>query len=270
MAGKSVRRCVHTGSLLSTSSRLGPHFGISETGAIYYLKAKNTVYNKNYFFKEYEAQYGKSYFADEKNIRHLARRRLNLIKKYIRPPAKILEIGCAAGFFIDEAKKTGYSVVGIDSSEFAIDYAREKLGLDARVGHFLDAEINNRFDIVASFFVLEHFADQDRVLKKIAHLLKKEGLFSFALPSTNGPLFISDPAQWRKRHPIDHFVDYSPLSLRQILPHYGFELNLIRPASYHPERLKGNTILKLSKTLYRLYARTKCFGDTMEGIAIKK
>src|ERR1044071_6927365 len=52
------------------------------------------------------------------------------------PPARILEIGCADGRFLKQAKALGHEVVGIDFSEEAINTAKA-IGLNVKT-----AEVN--------------------------------------------------------------------------------------------------------------------------------
>lgn len=272
--------CGHTGQELDFSSTLGNNFGISPAGCIYYHKAKNPSYGSDYFIEEYKSQYGRTYLEDEEPLRTLARRRLAMIKKYSSPHSRpststhsaqpsLLEIGCAAGFFLDEARKAGFNVRGLEISNFAAGHARNSLKLDVRCDSFLNFETTEKFDLVAAFYVVEHFPDQKYVFQKIASLLNPGGSFVFALPSIHGPFFEYSPEEWLRTHPEDHFVDYSPQSLKKIFPLYGLKLKKVLPASYHPERSSGLLSKKWAQGLYSVYADMLSYGDTMEGIAEK-
>lgn len=263
----SLPVCAHSGLPLSRDERLGPEFGVSPEGVVYYLAARSVDYGPDYFLQEYQQQYGRTYVEDQKNLRALSRRRLDLLARHLPPPASILEIGCAAGFFLDEARARGYEVRGLEVSGFAQKYARHELNLNVTEGSFPKDAPDQTFDCVAAFYVLEHFPDQKRALASIANLLKPGGVFLFALPSTNGPLFATDPQQWARTHPTDHFADYSPAALRKILPFYQLELLEARPGAFHPDRMRRRPYWKWFPGLYRSFATKRAFGDTMEGIA---
>ena len=273
----TITTCPHTGSTLHRDPGAGADFLRSPEGILYYKNARSLDYGADYFLDEYKNQYGRTYVEDEKQLRELARRRLNVLKKVdASASGRLLEIGCAAGFFLDEARSSGFEVRGLDISEFAVAYARDSLGLDARAGSFLD-EANpgaGSWDALAAFYVIEHFPDQRLVFERISSLLGPGGLFVFAVPSTNGPTYTTSPEVWAGTHPTDHFADYSPAALKKILPLYGLELVHVRPASYHPTRLRGKApwrwILRRNPKLYRRYADFFNFGDTMEVIARKK
>ncbi len=254
--------CPHSGQ--ACQEILGGRAWESPEGVLYVKNTHSLDYGEDYFLTEYEKQYGKTYLQDEPNLRLLARRRLKELISILPPPASLFEIGAACGFFLDEARKAGYSVSGLEISPFASAHARS-LGLDVRTQAF-PIQTTTQYDAVAAFFVLEHFPDQRAAFEAISNLLRPGGIFTAAIPSSHGPTFRYDPEKWLSTHPADHFADYSPQSLRRILPNYGMDLVRARPASYHPSRARG--ILRFPP-LYRMYADLYCFSDTMEIIARK-
>lgn len=257
--------CPHTGGPLSPIH--GGKAAVSQEGVIYFRDARSVEYGADYFLSEYKNQYGKTYLEDEANLRAMARRRLQLLLRWCRA-GSLFEIGAACGFFLDEARIAGFSVSGLEISPFAAAHARS-LGLDVREDSFPGpphAESENKFDAVCAFYVLEHIEDQKAAFSRISRMLKPGGAFMFALPSSFGPTLRWNPERWIETHPADHFADYSPASLQQVLPRYGMRLVQTRPASYHPARARGLLRIPLA---FRLYADAFSFGDTMEGLAVK-
>ncbi len=268
----------HLSFSIKDHPQLGSGYQLCEkTGTVYFSHAHSkTSYEEDYFIEEYTSQYGLSYMEDEIHLRHLAKQRLKIMATYIKPVSDLLEIGCATGFFLDEASKLGYRTKGIEVSEYASLYARRKLGLDVLTTSFLSYciknDINNTFDAICAFYFLEHIAEQKSIFSKIATSLKPGGILCFALPSLYGPLFRHNLPKWLSSHPCDHFVDYAPQSLKRVLSLYGLSLVKIWPASFHPERLKYIGYIwkrQPMASLYQNYAKMFCYGDTMEGIAIK-
>ncbi len=259
--------CPHTGQPLSFPPEFHGDYGRSDDGVFYFRKAQSLSYGPDYFLEDYVKQYGRSYEEDAPSLRALARRRLSLIQPSLLPGQRVLEIGCALGFFLDEARSLGYEVRGLEISDYAARYAREKLHLNVECAPFLDSKDARTYDVVAAFYVIEHFADQRAVFEKIRDLLKPGGLFLFALPSTNGPMFTCQPDEWMRTHPVDHFADYSPASLLRTAEHYGMRLIKALPSSFHPNRARG--FWRMSGPFYPLFARHFAFGDTMEGVIQK-
>lgn len=98
----------------------------------------------------------------------------------------LLEVGCGHGFFLNKMKLNGWDVVGIDLSKDAVDYGRRNFGLDLKVGDLLDVDFpKESFDVVVSWFVLEHVRRPGELIKKVQTLLKPKGLFYFRVPNHN-------------------------------------------------------------------------------------
>ena len=83
-------------------------------------------------------------------------RRLQEIQKYVRS-GKILDVGCATGFFLEEVKSKGFEPYGIELSKFSFKKAQNKFGNRIFSGTIEDAPFeNNFFDVITMFDLLEH------------------------------------------------------------------------------------------------------------------
>jgi len=103
------------------------------------------LYNANYFFGEEYVDYLK----EEPALRRNFKRDLKFMSRYCGA-GNLLEVGCAYGFFLDEAKKR-YSVTGIDIHKEGCQYAREKFNINAKTGDFLTMPLQeNSFDVIVS------------------------------------------------------------------------------------------------------------------------
>ena len=63
------------------------------------------------------------------------------------PGGRVLEIGCAHGFFLEMIRPVYPGSMGIDISEAALAHARLR-GLEVRAGDLLETEFNVSFDAV--------------------------------------------------------------------------------------------------------------------------
>ena len=270
----------HLKSNLVNVPSLNSQFKLCEKTKVLYFINKNKKknnYEKDYFFLDYKNQYGKDYIEDEKNLRNLAQKRLKKIEKYFikyskTKKFKLFEIGTALGFFLDEARlrNSTWVVEGVEVSKMASQYAQKKLKLKVRNLDFLQTNLKEKsLDAICAYYVLEHFPRQKSVFKKMSKALKKGGIFSFALPSTFGPLYHFNKKSWIATHPQDHFVDYNPKSLKNILSLYNLNLIATWPSSYHQERLPFFLKIFIPNFIYKAIARFLSYGDTFEGIAIK-
>ncbi len=118
------------------------------------------------------------YIADERTHRRQARSYLRKISKLDAKPGSVLDVGCATGFFLDEARKAGWTVSGCELSEYAQRFAERELGLDVVRAGFLDPHFVPRpesFDLITMFNVLEHVPDPTGVESKLANLVRPGG-----------------------------------------------------------------------------------------------
>ncbi len=245
----------------------------TETGVIYNMNASaSTEYESKYFLEDYKQQYGLNYIEEEFQHRNRAKHILQKLRTYASADQnQLLEIGCAAGFFLHEAQRAGFTVQGLDVSRFAHNYAQEVLRLNVSCDSFENFPMKkNAYDIIAFFYTLEHLPKQPSALQKMISGLKSNGLLVFSVPSTHGPLFNFHRKQWFATHPKDHYIDYNPVSLTNLFQRYSLDVLFLEPAAFHPERFwKGCKYFPLN-LLYRTFARRICFADTLIGIVRKK
>ncbi len=104
-------------------------------------------------------------------------------------PKKILDVGCASGWFLSEvAKFFPFSApTGIDLYKEAVKYGNKKyknLKLINCDAHALPFK-NNSFDTVICCEVLEHVGNPERVLKEIKRVLSSNGIVVIEIDSGN-------------------------------------------------------------------------------------
>src|SRR5918992_4932373 len=79
----------------------------------------------------YRAMHDEAYLSEESGRRATARRLLHMIARHV-PAGPLLEVGCGHGLLLDEARRRGYEVTGLELSSSAAAYARDVLQLDVR------------------------------------------------------------------------------------------------------------------------------------------
>jgi SAM-dependent methyltransferase len=134
--------------------------------------APQEVYGASYFLRSLEGGY-QDYGADEPIHRRNARERLDRIDA---APGRILDVGCAHGFFLDEARQRGWRTSGVEISSYAGAIAR---GRGHEVFETLDAALEKgpgRLDVLSFFQVLEHLPDPGAALRAASALLRPGGL----------------------------------------------------------------------------------------------
>lgn len=241
------------------------------TNTFFYKKAKERHYSDSYFMEEYKSQYKKTYYEDEANLRLIAKKRLHILFSMMKTkPRNILEIGSAAGFFLDESRYLGFSAKGLELSKSEVLYSKNKLNLDVDCISFFNFESIEKFMVIACFFVLEHLKEQEVALQKIFSLLDANGFLLLAIPSLYGPSFKTNSVEWFATHPEDHFVDYSPSSIKKTLNYFGADIVFMEPMSFHPKRDRGYLGKFPLKLFYKQIAKQINYGDTLFLIAKRR
>jgi 2-polyprenyl-3-methyl-5-hydroxy-6-metoxy-1,4-benzoquinol methylase len=241
---------------------------------IFNTNHKSLSYDRDYFIKEYKEQYGKTYIEDYGNIYNLSLLRLERISQFIDLSYRLslLDIGSATGFFLKAAKDKGVeTLLGIEISSFAANYCRDNFNINVIEASFEDLDLHKRFDIITSWFFIEHCADPLNVLKRIYSMLNQGGVFAFSVPSFFGPMFYFDRVKWIVTHPSDHRIDLSPRSAKRILKSIGFRKVEVIKSGYHPERVlsKSSIFYNPFELFYKKFTDKTAFSDTIEIYAVK-
>ena len=100
---------------------------------------------------------------------------------------RVLDLASGEGFGAALLAEQAESVLGIDVDEPSVEHARANYaadGLEFQVGDALALERleAGAFDAVVAFEMLEHLADQDRVLAGIRHVLAPDGILIVSTP----------------------------------------------------------------------------------------
>lgn len=136
----------------------------------------NTIYQKYCNLKD-------DVYVSEENGRRLAAR--IILKKIARLArrGKILDIGCATGFLLDEARKMGFDAYGVEISRWAAQFCRQQFNLNIFEGLLKEAEFPyNFFDAVVMVDSIEHLTNPKRTLEEIRRILKPGGILVISTP----------------------------------------------------------------------------------------
>jgi SAM-dependent methyltransferase len=153
--------------------------------------------------------------------------RLQLIARHrdeARRPGRLLEIGCAYGFFLLAAQRLGFEATGIEYSRSAAERARGATGLEIRQGAIDDVPLpDEHFDVVCFWDVIEHVEDPLVFMRKLARATRRNGVIAFSCPN-----FASWPAgilraRWWTLRPEQHIWQFTPATIRQLMRDVGLQ-----------------------------------------------
>lgn len=103
----------------------------------------------------------------------------------IEPGARVLDVGCGEGFFLEAAARHGARTYGVEIVERAIRLARRRVpdaGIVAAAGESVPFP-DGAFDIVTCLGSLEHFADPAAGAREVARLLGPGGRALIVVPN---------------------------------------------------------------------------------------
>jgi SAM-dependent methyltransferase len=152
----------------------------------------------------------------------------------------VLDLGCGEGYFLKLAKEREWKTYGVDVSDEACRFARNKLGLEIFQGELADAHFpSDFFDVVTLWDVLDHLVDPLDVLAEINRIVKDDGLIivrvrNFVFHRMLHLLFLSlqgIATAFKIKDPsVFHLYSFSPSTIRRLFEKAGLECLQIRNA----------------------------------------
>ncbi len=146
------------------------------------------------------------------------------------PKGKLLDVGCSTGFFMLIAKKLGFEVYGMESSDKAVKVAKDKFKLnvvEALSFDDLPQEYRGPYDVITAFEVLEHVQEPLSFLKDIFSLLKEVGILILSCPPfykfENTAKGYRKFKWWYNDYPPHHVTRWKPWTLHYALKKAGFD-----------------------------------------------
>jgi SAM-dependent methyltransferase len=146
---------------------------------------------------------------------------------------RLLEVGCAHGWFLELAKDA-FDVCGIEPDERIFREAAA-MGLPVRAGYFPDAlAAGETYDVIVFNDVFEHIPAIDDILSSCHSHLERDGLIVLNLPSSDGIFYRlarvlcrigacgTFDRLWQAGLPSPHVHYFNPMNLRTLLRKHGF------------------------------------------------
>ena len=206
---------------------------------------------------------------------------LRAVKRHVAK-GRLLEVGCATGFFLNAARLE-FDVCGVEPSAWAARIARERFGLDVHLGPLssFDPE-RGPFDVVALIDLVEHVLDPRDLLATVARLLVPGGVLYLVTPditSLSARLLGSRwwglrPAHltYFSRRTMTRLLDETGLSVREIRSYgriftYGYWLSRLRNYPAPVRGPVGAAVRSLGWQDKILYLDTR---DSMEVVAVRR
>lgn len=185
------------------------------------------MYQEEYWSSDRAKEFGyASYLAERENYEHTYRRRSTTIDRYHGEPGRVLDVGCAAGFFLSVMKAKGWETSGVEISKPMVDYARDTLGLpDVRHGDLTTLEIDEAgYDVITMWDVIEHLEDPRVHLAAVHRGLRDDGIFVLETQDVSSRFARMMGPKWQHYKHEEHLYHFEPATLGRLLDEAGFEV----------------------------------------------
>lgn len=188
-----------------------------------------------------EVLYQGSYFKGEEYLNYPAEKLVlqRNFAGYIRhlrrwsAGGRLLEIGCAYGFFLEMARCYWSDVRGTDVTAEGIAHAKSFLGTAVRQGDFLTMEDDPMpYDVVCLWDTLEHLSHPVQTITKAARSLKRGGILALTTGDLGSWMARFRGERWRLIHPPTHLFYFSKATLTLALRSAGLEILEMTPVGY--------------------------------------
>jgi SAM-dependent methyltransferase len=147
--------------------------------------------NKRLIFTDQEAtadfwdkQWGDDFSADVKSVSDNSNVVI-LTKRFLPPPAKVLEGGCGRGQYVYALDRNGYYAYGVDYAQETVGRIKQNFPeLKVSFGDVTGLPFGDgEFDGYWSIGVIEHFYDgYDKIIKEMSRVVKGGGCLFISFP----------------------------------------------------------------------------------------
>ena len=187
---------------------------------------------KAYYEDSYASGMYKAFAAAQLMKQQTAEARLHQLKRFVPFVGKWLDVGCANGVFVQVARNLGLEAEGVELSENAVREA-QATGLPVTAGTLADISVQEVFDCITAFDVLEHVLDPELFLSQVVERLKPGGTLVITVPNRRSWSARLMGSRWYFYIPEEHLHYFDRGTLTKLTS--KFNLGVVRArAAYKP------------------------------------
>jgi SAM-dependent methyltransferase len=190
-----------------------------------------SLYNQQYFHAQDEFVYDtrifkggyRDYLGDQEYYLQTFRKRMHEIEKRIKRAGHVLDIGCAAGYFLTVARERSWEVEGVEPSAYVADYAKKQLRLKVHNETLNEIQLpKTAYDLVTIWDALEHVPDPRQTLAEAYRILRTDGLLVVSTHDIGSLVARLLGSKWYQLGLHLHLYYFSHKTIRQMLTIVGF------------------------------------------------
>ena len=207
-----------------------------------------------------------NYLQDRDRIFRTFRLRSKVIDRYKPSSGRVLDIGCAAGFFLMVMEEKGWETTGVEISTPMADYARTELKLNNVFPGTLEEQRfeAESFDVITLWDVIEHLEDPRSVLAISRRLLKHDGILVIETQNVESVFARLMGRRWHHYKCAEHLWHFSPKTLSSLLAleHFtAMEMSSRWAGKYVTVNFALERSARIHSALPRLLLPLRCLGS---------
>ena len=222
---------------------------------------------EHYYSAEYFSGQHKDGYSDYLGAKTVLRREFSHTTRFIhglKGNGRLIEIGCAYGFFLDEAQQY-YEVSGIELAEDAAAYCRQRgLNVVTGVANETNLELLGPADVIVLLDVIEHLPDPRETLRRCSAKLEPGGVMLITTGDFGSPLARLMRSRWRLMTPPQHLWFFTIDSMRCLANAAGLTVECL---DHPPKRVPLSLILFQLKRMLGTASKPISFGGSI-GVSI--
>lgn len=163
------------------------------------------------------------------------RRWYDEIKPFLKTTGgSALDIGCAAGYFLDVLKEHGWEGEGIELEDEMLSSIRKK-GYRIYNTPLEYFDEKKQFKLITLFDVMEHLPNLHLNLEKLANILDKDGTIALVTPDFNSKQRKIFGKRWFQFKPKEHIQYFTEKTLRKAVTSHGLSIIHTSPSGQYAD-----------------------------------
>jgi len=229
-----------------------------------YVSPRPTQEEVNNLYEDGEADILPEDHIDALFLKRLYAKNNLAILKPFRKAGSLLEIGAGAGAFLDEARRQGFDVYGIELNKLQADYIKDALNIPCETESIANAFGERQFDVIYHCDVISHFHDPWQEFSAINRKLAHNGYMLFE--TGNSDVELKYYKEIEKFQLPDHLFFFNQRNINDLLEGTGFELRQVVKYCTLPQHRTGRRLNTFVRTLFGKRAHQKTVTALLEKI----
>ncbi len=154
------------------------------------------------------------------------RRRMRVVRRHFPKAGRVLDVGCAAGYFLRVMQEEGWDVTGLEPSDAIRPQAEELLGAqNVKAGLLGQVDLApGSFDLITMWDVIEHIPDPVAAVREVGKLLAPGGRFLIETQNVDSRAARLLGKRWQHYKHAEHIYHFNPKTLAAVLAKADFHV----------------------------------------------